>query len=986
LKKEFKHILFTTIILLISSVNSFSQDWMLKSTSDFNYYYVKGAEKVLKEIDSSFKNELLELEKKLNYHVNQQIDVYVVLNPKKKNELEKQLNSDVPNNGGVIVLKSNTVILCVCETPKEVLTKFREIAAEVLINEMMTGGSFQDKLKSSNLIYLPDWVIPGLVEYLSSGWSVENDNLMRVVHDEYGLEKFNSIPTQYNKIKGASFWKYLTHLYGEDAMPTMLYMIRLTRKLHAASYYSFQVSIKDLYKGWNKYYDKAYAFDQQKPNPVQGINIDINLLYDLYVESEAKYYTLEQSWQGVALFENRVDTKKRRKLLLLKKGQVPLRKFSGSIQEANGKVFLYVNTDKGVGVYSLEHNLINFKHLNTPSISSINQSGGSIYGCESTALESKIFKIEEGKLINVFKDHGYINSFSIYKNKLAVYREIDNNSSITIYNLEGRDKVSSLNLDEYQCKQVLFADDSTVLFNANENGIWNGQLWQIGKDHSTKVTNYRSNIVYHQYDNEVFVEYLDRDIFSSLFITEHLPSNDFYKYNNIEAAFFSNEVLEIGVEVDSTKNNIGDSLQDYSFQSPVNPIYDFTLSNYDSLAKEALKRSRITDIDIMAPEVFKAERSEIALTNKQFANNSMAYKKGLSTIMPNNVNIKIGARLSNHLNTKAYEFNYKGLLQPGAHDVMFSYINSTINEFSIVALHRQRKVLRSDESYRVNNDAIQVNYKKGINSNLSWTSTAMVRWDQLTTLGIDNESLKDLNENQFITSITEQATYSAGVTKHNLWVDLKVEPAYSILESGWNISSKLAARYKYHVSDKIHLRMKLNAGTSIGPNPVYFVMGGVQQDILTKSFDRVYGSRKDPMLYEIIYGVRGFDANFRNGTTFITSNLDIEIDPINVFISRPIVSELISNFRIIPFADIGLTYYGKNIYDPSNNLNLNTISSSTGTIIVDVRAFKNPLISAMGVGVASRLYNYNIRLDYALGLEEKSISDRQFHFTFGFTL
>jgi hypothetical protein len=51
--------------------------------------------------------------------------------------------------------------------------------SELMVNEMMFGGSLKDIFQSSILMNLPDWFVDGASLYVSKGWSAEMDDYIR---------------------------------------------------------------------------------------------------------------------------------------------------------------------------------------------------------------------------------------------------------------------------------------------------------------------------------------------------------------------------------------------------------------------------------------------------------------------------------------------------------------------------------------------------------------------------------------------------------------------------------------------------------------------------------------------------------------------------------------------------------------------------------------------------------------------------------------
>ena len=139
-----------TLMLLV--VQLAAQDWMVKTSTNFNIYYQSEDKDLLVRLDSLCLAELSALEVRLNYHTGNAINVFLGqdMSPTKR---------DVVGSGEVYI-EPQSIYLDMHNSFTSIAYDFRNQAVEVLVNEMMYGGAFQDKIKSSNLINLPDWVIP----------------------------------------------------------------------------------------------------------------------------------------------------------------------------------------------------------------------------------------------------------------------------------------------------------------------------------------------------------------------------------------------------------------------------------------------------------------------------------------------------------------------------------------------------------------------------------------------------------------------------------------------------------------------------------------------------------------------------------------------------------------------------------------------------------------------------------------------------------
>ena len=86
------------------------------------------------------------------------------------------------------------------------------------------------------------------------------------------------------------------------------------------------------------------------------------------------------------------------------------------------------------------------------------------------------------------------------------------------------------------------------------------------------------------------------------------------------------------------------------------------------------------------------------------------------------------------------------------------------------------------------------------------------------------------------------------------------------------------------------------------------------------------------------------------------------------------------------FVDMGTAFYGSGVYDKANTLSQRKVTSPAGGLVIMVNEVKNPYIVSFGPGVKTRIYGYNVSLDYALGYEDQKLRSPQFHLGLGRTL
>jgi hypothetical protein len=127
--------------------------------------------------------------------------------------------------------------------------------------------------------------------------------------------------------------------------------------------------------------------------------------------------------------------------------------------------------------------------------------------------------------------------------------------------------------------------------------------------------------------------------------------------------------------------------------------------------------------------------------------------------------------------------------------------------------------------------------------------------------------------------------------------------------------------------------------------------------------------------------LRGFKLNTRNGNNYLLINSELRV-PVAKYIFKNISSQLIRNFQIVGFFDVGSAWTGFNPYRADNPLNTTTYKEGE-TITVTVNYFRDPIAASYGVGLRTKLFGYFVRADYGYGIETRIIQKPILHISMG---
>lgn len=177
--------------------------------------------------------------------------------------------------------------------------------------------------------------------------------------------------------------------------------------------------------------------------------------------------------------------------------------------------------------------------------------------------------------------------------------------------------------------------------------------------------------------------------------------------------------------------------------------------------------------------------------------------------------------------------------------------------------------------------------------------------------------------------------------------------------------------------EKIHRQIiwasRYTMNTSFGPAKVLYILGGVENWLNpTYNNSNSFSSDQTYAFQALACNLRGFNQNIRNGNSFISMSQEIRIPLFVYLLNRPIRSEFINHFQIVPFFDLGTAWIGNNPYSDENTFNQKTYEQNP--IKIKVINVRDPLVAGYGAGLRSKLMGYFIRFDAAWGIQDLEVT------------
>lgn len=300
-------------------------NWTYFDFPRFRVYLYEGGQEIARYAATSVNRQLPVLEKRLDFQVEDKIDVIVYNNQNDFKQSNIGLASEEGGNiGGVTRIIGDKIFVYFNGSKIDLDRQIRAAICELMIDQMMYGGRTRDVVRNSTLLNLPDWFKNGLIAYLSEGWNANIDNQLVDAIKNDCFNKFNHITGKEATMAGHALWYYIADTYGEAVIPNLLYMTKVTRSPDNAFLYVLGTSTQNLVWDFTMVFSKRFTDykDTTRKNPTSE-NVIKKLkknrhYYQLKVSPDGQKITYATTQLGQhKVWLNTIGEKKQKRLLKL---------------------------------------------------------------------------------------------------------------------------------------------------------------------------------------------------------------------------------------------------------------------------------------------------------------------------------------------------------------------------------------------------------------------------------------------------------------------------------------------------------------------------------------------------------------------------------------------------------------------------------------------------------------------------------------------
>ena len=285
--------------------NNFKYWWQYETQNFKTYWYDRGkfvGIPTLQLAEMDF-NEIQEI---LEHRMNDKIEIVVYSDLTDLKMSNIGLDETFTTISGRTKVANNKVFVYFDGNHNNLRRQIRQGVAEVFINSMLYGNSFQEIIQNAVMFNVPEWYKQGISKYVETEWDEYSDDELRylLTRERRKYKSFRKISKDYPQLAGHSFWKYIGDTYGKSSISNLLYLTRINRNMEAAFIYVIGVPYKQLREDWYAHYMQQYRELNPNLNPIdeeQILDVKIKkntVVSDIKISSDGRYATFVENKIG----------------------------------------------------------------------------------------------------------------------------------------------------------------------------------------------------------------------------------------------------------------------------------------------------------------------------------------------------------------------------------------------------------------------------------------------------------------------------------------------------------------------------------------------------------------------------------------------------------------------------------------------------------------------------------------------------------------
>lgn len=245
-------------------------NWQILSSNSVDVFFYDGAESLARSAVEISELEFRRISELFGATPNSKIKVFLYSSSNHRLMSNVGLSESASTAGGKTNFTKSIVEVAYEGSLAQLKTQISAGIAQILIRDMLFGGSFKDALQNSFLLTLPDWFIGGAIKYAAEGWSNDLDDFLRSYSDVRKIRQPANYVGEEAYLVGHSIWNYVAERYGKTSIGNILNLTRIIRNEESAISGTLGIPYSGFVRDWKIFYynlfqqNKSFLIDPQK--------------------------------------------------------------------------------------------------------------------------------------------------------------------------------------------------------------------------------------------------------------------------------------------------------------------------------------------------------------------------------------------------------------------------------------------------------------------------------------------------------------------------------------------------------------------------------------------------------------------------------------------------------------------------------------------------------------------------------------------------
>lgn len=1022
-------------------------DWKLYSTQNFNIYFYAGGDQAARNAAEYAERELKRITSFIGYYPYSKITLIVYNSATDLKQSNIGLQRDQFQTGGETLFLKNKLELAFDGTQTDFKRDLSYQLTELLLNDMMYGGSLKEALQSSYLLRLPDWFISGVAAYAAEGWSIQMDNYIRDVVLVKGQPRMEDVLARNQELGGQAIWNYIAERYGYTSIQNILNLTRITRDTEIGITSSLNIPYRRFLQDCHNYY---MQINSRGDSPLVSLPADNKLFQKnkkdtrytqpvlnpagtllAYAENENGSYQIivkevgsnrsRVVWKsGYRTVDQRIDyklpvlawrTNTQLGFVEARRGQMVLRQINSTRRRSRIPIFDDVRTPAvTLSQFSQVRDMSYSEDGSTIVMSAVRDGQTDLYllssgGRMQQQLTSDIYDdiqpvFLKGSNEIAFSSNRYVDTTG--QTATGTFLGVVNNYDIFLMPRDGG-----------SARQITFSiasemrpratEDGNLVYLSEASGVRSLYLYNAAAGTHRPITNFLQDIESFDYagstntlaltaaDNARSFVYLFPAY--STAAPDSLPKTSRQiiletRARSVSAASAATRKLVESTSRQKTQRQGEVNIENYQFESDIKEQ-----EQADTKAKaQAAQRARTTEggIPIAGPVDYDLRFSVQEIITSVYADPQLGFGivagVNMSDLFENH-HIRGSAFVRTDLETSRMFGEYMNL--KNRFDIGMQYRRDVIvgqaPEFPGSIVRFGKHEFSPTLVYPLSYSTSIRMQPKFVNTRFTYINS-FITPDRIDNFG--GGSIEFVYDNSVVRGVNmlEGTRMKAG------FFSLK-----NFGESSENFNKfYVDARHYQKIHRQIILATRIGYGTFFGNSPKNFLIGGMDNWLFASEEDTtpardavVISSPADLFYLDYVTPLRGFNFNARRGSKYLLANVELRVPLIQYMYDGPIPSGFFRNLQLTAFADAGSAYNGTNPFTGNNSINTRVIGgridqTNTNPFEITVINYRNPFLVGYGVGARTTLFGVYGKLDVAWSEEDDSRRGPKFYVSLGY--